>query len=216
MSDREAYYRYHWNYIRENFKIDNIEEMVTLLQKDTVTLTPHKDDYFHGSYELENVHGIISQNMIVPREKVHYANFSSHLYGGKHYVSVSKNLEIEIGSSFLEYTKDSFVFVLDKNLNVCKTILDDKKHPTIIKLLSNSSLPVRFSSYMDEFQVKGHISLDKCKWIIVPYGESEYSLKRIGAVVEVLDMYNSNIPLVNSLNNQEIDKELVKHYVKSI
>ncbi len=162
-----------------------------------------KDFYYHGG-SLKDIAGILGKGEIdcnynLGRRKNGGSN-------GNYYICVAKNLQIPNGS-FNAYVKNDTSIILQKNLPV----LD--KNTREFNFLSSffEEEKRKKYNYEDEFQVKDKIELPYFEGIYVPVKTKE-DLIMVRKIIDLLEIFQRQLPVINSTSNTLIDPQLIKTY----
>lgn len=153
-------------------------------------------DYFHSPRSSERLLSIfvdhaITSNYLGKRNNIGGSN-------GTHFICLAKI------PSYLYETYSNFPgFGFKDNLCILKT---DNKND----FFRYTQYPFRSSGDEDEYQVKDLLSLDKANAVIVPC--SNYELVSIIPIIQ--EYTDNNLPMYNNTNFQELDKYIIKKYVK--
>ena len=186
------------NYVLEKEKL---QEYLKKYSSEKFILS--SQDYLHGTGNLSNFGKILLENQITA---AHYGNHSGRGgSNGNYYICVAK-IENSARSSY--YVLPSFV--LDKDICVFSNSDNELATRNIRQSFRNTSYPLRDVNYANEYQVLNSISLSKAKAILVTVDD----VIKIGQIVYLQQLSENNLPLVLIENQQILDKEIIKKYVK--
>ena len=163
-----------------------------------------KDAYYHGSI-LKSIIDIIRKGSINCKYRLGQRGGGSN---GDYYVCVAKKLEVN-RSAFEAYIQNKISIILKKELpmidklniefNFLNPFFQDGKK--------------RSYHFEDEFQVKDRIEFSYFEGIYVPTKTSN-DLIDIRKIIDTLETFHRNLPIISNESNTLVDKELIKTYVK--
>ena len=182
------------------------EEAEYLLEeiKKYPTFQVDPNTYYHGSI-LGYIIDIIRDGSINCRYRLGKRGTGSN---GDYYVCVAKKLEIET-RAFKSYIQNNISIILKKELPVI-----DKTNSEF-NFLNPFFQDGKRRSYHseDEFQVKDRIGFSYFEGIYAPT-KTPSDLIDIRKIVDTLETFHRDLPIISNTSNTIVDKELIKTYIK--
>lgn len=172
---------------------------------------------FH-QVNTENFKDIIVSKAIKPPIQVKPWNeIDIETANGPFYISLTKKTDTLYDSSYNYFIRDQYAFIID-NISATKTF-----HIENGTLFSNTQLlrmflPIRFSTWKDEYQTSKTISIDKVLGIKIPSKQGNYYLGKdqcIDFFLYVMKDTNTYFPFVDIEKKIQIDPSNIKEYIRT-
>lgn len=160
--------------------------------------------YYHQSI-LECIIDMLRKGSINCKYRLRQRGGGSN---GDYYVCVAKKLKVE-NSSFESYIRNKTSIILKKEL----PILDRSSQQFNFLNPFFEEGQRRSYNYEDEFQVRDRIEFPYFEGIYTPT-KTEYDLINIRKIIDALETFHRDLPIISNTSNTEVDKELIKKYVK--
>lgn len=196
-----------------DFELSEIEKI------ETKGIVKNINWYYHG-FEFSKI-ALITEKGILAKK---YQNPSwKGGNNGPHYISVAKDIDItHIDSALSDQMNEGPLIIIDENIDAIKC-----KKIRLYRRFKNSSLPLRYSCYIDEYQVFEKVLPDKfvgveCSlynWVRM---DNIRMLKGFRIMIEIMQSLNIQLPIydfsrqedniVHELNKDEF-LELSKHLI---
>lgn len=142
-------------------------------------------------------------------------------FNGRNYISLSKRMDIKEGTSWCDYSyhyfsDNHYAYVID-NVKAIKAIYI-KEYYDFFAALSQLPIPIRYSFYQDEYQVKNEIPLEKIVGIKIPNLQSDFvSFEQNSMVLDnllnTMNMTGYSFPFIDVENKKMIEKKKIKDYM---
>jgi len=168
-----------------------------------------EDFYYHGS-TLELILDMIRQGTINCRYRLGNRGKGSN---GDYYVCVTKNLMVKNlkikSSAFESYIRGNLSIILKKDLNVVDR---SSQEFNFLDPFFEEGKRKQYH-YDDEFQVRDKIEFPYFEGIYVPT-KTRSDLISIRKIIDSMETFGHEIPIISNTSNTLIDKELIKTYLK--
>lgn len=178
-------------------------------------------DWFYHRIWLDNLPGILDKKAILSERKQNRQVPFQEQWNGNDYISLAKrDLNIIIyNSSYKKIIAGSYALILE-DIEVVPTIYK-KDNYEYWRFLSTIFKNKRYPAYLDEYQAKDAISLDKVVGIKVPeihtgYIPGTFYEGKDCAIDEIINRIDGKIPEVPFIDIErklQIDKKEIKKYL---
>ncbi len=174
-------------------------------------------DWFYHKLKEENFDGVILSGGL---KSARMRGVRKDLWNGYDFISLAKKMD-RIGDftspdySYGCLISDSYAYVIE-NIKAVKTRYI-KNHHEFCYSLSKLPIPIRFSYWLDEYQVRDEIPLEKIIGIKIPYlqRDSIESDKMIlSHLLEKMDMLDYSCPFIDLENKKRIEPNRIEQYIK--
>lgn len=185
-----------------NLNINEIEKV------ETKCIVKNLNWFYHG-FDFGNITKIVKDGILAKK----YLDFPTSDFGlnGKHYISISKDIIDHPCSAFHSYKRAHPLIILD-NVDAIKC-----KQSTLYRPFRLTSLPFRYSDWVDEYQVYSKISPDKIigiECMVYDWTRDDilFLLKRFRSMLEVMQSLDIKFPVYDFSRQKngivhEVDQE---------
>lgn len=187
-------------YIISSRKCEDLLEEIT-----NAPLYPIDEGFYYHQSILESIIDMLRKGSINCRYRLGTRGNGSN---GDYYVCVAKNLNVK-NSSFEQYIKNKTSIILKKEL----PILDRSSQEFNFLNPFFEEGQRRNYYYDDEFQVRDRIEFPYFEGIYTPT-RTINDLINIRKIIDALETFHRDLPIVSNTSNTVVDKELIKKYVK--
>lgn len=182
------------------------------IQESKVPIVLDESWYFHD-YEnnLDTLKRILEKGLL-SKKLLGFKN-TKNTYNGVHYISVTKYSNENKENSIFKLIKGKPLIIIDNKIKAHKAEI---KSPLIYHYLTNTPLPYRMSPYIDEWQVYKRIAPEHFTGIYLDlvkhlkYNTQLEQLVLLYKLVELLDYFNLNIPVIDGSDNTRLDKKVIR------
>lgn len=189
-----------------------INKYIEEIQESKVPIVLDKSWYFHD-YEnnLDTLKSILEKGLL--SKKLLGLKNTKNTYNGVHYISVTKYSTENKENSIFKLIKGKSLIIIDNKVKAHKAEI---KRPLIYHYLTNTPLPYRMSPYIDEWQVYKRISPEHFTGIYLDlvkhlkYNTQLEQLELLYKLVELLDYFDLNIPVIDGSDNTRLDKKVIR------
>lgn len=166
-------------------------------------------NWFYHGFDFGNITKIMRDGILAKK----YLDFPTSDFGlnGKHYISISKDIINHPCSAFQSY-KSTYPLVILDNVETIKC-----KNNPLYYHLRLTSLPFRYSDWVDEYHVYSKISPDKfigIECMVYDWARDDglFLLKRFRNMLEVMQSLDTKLPVYDFSRQKdgivhEIDQE---------
>ncbi len=185
------------------------------------------DCYYHACSNLYRFASILKYGILSYRARIEENVTMTGIHGtssysgsnGKHYISVIQNKDS--CNTYNNWIRGDVAFVIRNTIKANKTIYMQRDLPFLI---NKTPLPLRFSGWHDEYQVKHKITIDDLiavqYYLLNAVKESKveedllYHIFTVAQVMSLIDESEVSLPLIDGSDNTLINKDIFKSYVR--
>lgn len=184
----------------KKYEINEQNELIRLIEE-SLPYQVDPNDFYHGSEKIIEIleAGEIKCPYLLEKR--------TNNYNGEFHICIAKNLNFD-NEAFNSYIKGKTSIILKKELPVID------KDSTEFNFLNPFFIEggKRTYGYKDEFHTRESIPRTYFKAIFAPTNTPE-QLINIRRLIDALEIFQLDLPVINNTNNTMIDKELVKRYI---
>lgn len=190
-----------------------------------VTSIRIRPEWFYHSITSENFNKIIqsgeirSKKFIDPSEKVTFS--SKNTSNGFYYISLSRKENVSVyDSSYAYFIKRKFALILDEIPAKKAHYISDINFYEMSHALRTFNFPIRFSTWKDEYQVKGSIPLACFVGIKIPSNNKTYTsweqhIQEVDHIIQVMEENQIYFPFIDVEFQKQIDVFEIRQYIKN-
>lgn len=177
-------------------------------------------DWFYHRIWLDNLKGIVDKKAILSKRKQNRQIPFPEQWNGNDYISLAKrDVGLIYNSSYKKIIAGSYALIVE-DVKAIPTIFKEKNYE-YWRFISTIFLNKRYSIYLDEYQVKDIIDIDKVIGIKVPEEPTGYIPgtlfeEKDCAIDEILNIIDGKLPEVPFIDVEkklQIDKSEIKQYL---
>lgn len=177
-------------------------------------------DWFYHRIWLDNLKGIVDKKSILSKRRQNRQVPFPEQWNGNDYISLAKrDLNIIYNSSYKRIIAGSYALILE-DIEAVPTIFKEKNYE-YWRFLSTIFPTKRYSTYLDEYQVKDAINIDKVVGIKVPEEHTGYIPGTffegkdcaIDEIINIIDEKLPEVPFIDLEAKLQIDKKEIKQYL---
>lgn len=164
--------------------------------------------------------GIIEREGILSRRKLHNLKrlkiYMTPVFSGYDYISVARKQNVDM-SSYNYFCVDAYSLIIEnKKAHKAHYIKKDIRinNINVSDILSSLPIPIRFSSWQDEYQIKDIVPLKNIIGIKLPEEKTiYYQESSLSDFISIIEETGFTLPFIDIENKKQIPHTKVKQYL---
>lgn len=179
-------------------------------------------DWFYHRLKEEDFDKIILSGGLYSKRKLGKKENKNLSSNGRDFISLSKRIAIKEGTHISDYSYPYYIdwhfgYVIE-GVDAIKTRYIKSYHP-LHDILKNLPINRRYSTFLDEYQVRDEIPLEKIIGIKIPNLQSGcldlvHGEETLEFLLEKMELTGYDFPFIDIENKKRIEPNKIKRYMK--